>query len=81
MCKFIYLIKSKNDSTIVVPYFSNHKNLVFTALLRLNRSRSYYSNVTNKDHIPVVPVRTYLNAYTDKLTIFKDNKGEVGIYI
>lgn len=54
------------------------KNLVYTALLRLNRS--YYSNVTNKDHIPVVPVCSYLNADTDKLTIFKDNKGEVGIY-
>lgn len=54
--------------------------MVFTALLRLNRSRSYYSNVTNKDNLSVVPVRSYLNADTDKFTNLKVNKGEVGIY-
>ncbi|MCZ6909980.1 MAG: hypothetical protein O7C56_02785, partial [Rickettsia endosymbiont of Ixodes persulcatus] len=63
-----YLIKSKNNSTIVVPYYSNHQILIFTALLGLNRSRSYYTNATNKDNISIVPVRSYLNADTDKFT-------------
>ena len=54
--------------------------MVFSTLLGLNHFRFYYSNATYEDNLPIVPVRSYLNADTDKFAILEDNRGKVGVY-
>ena len=55
-------------------------------ILAFNLSRFYTSNVTVASHpkegnsLPIVPVRTYSEAGTDKFLILEDNRGKVGIY-
>lgn len=34
----------------------------------------------DKKNLDLVPVAVYLNAYTDKLKIIKENRGKSGIY-
>lgn len=55
-------------------------------LVAFNLSRFYNSNVTvasrpkEGNSLPIVPVRTYSEAGTDKFLILEDNRGKVGIY-
>jgi group I intron endonuclease len=69
---------ASNLPSLRVPV-NNFQNYPFTKILLFLQIKTLYSK-SNSENYSVIPLIVYNNVETEKISIFKDNKGKTGIY-